>query len=89
MRTTLGCSLLTYLELLSTCGTQEIFAVRMSEHVETQFVRTTEGLVALCTLVDLFRVEASHVFFHLAVRRHEKVRGLKNQMKWQKVAYQH
>lgn len=37
----------------------------MSEHVETQFVRTTEGLVALCTLVDLFRVEASHVLFHL------------------------
>lgn len=47
-------SLLPYLKLLPARRTQEIFAVRMSEHVEAQFVRAAEGLVALCTLVDLF-----------------------------------
>lgn len=37
----------------------------MPEHVKSQFVRATEGLITLCTLVDLFRVEAAHMFFHL------------------------
>lgn len=42
------------LKLLPARRTQEILAVRMSEHVQAQLVRTAEGLVALCTLVDLF-----------------------------------
>lgn len=53
------------LKLLPTGGTQEVLAVRMPEHVQSQFVRATEGFVTLRTLVDLFRVEASHVLFHL------------------------
>lgn len=53
------------LKLFPTRRTQEVFAVRVSEHVETQFIRTAEGLVTLCTLVYLLRVEAAHVFFHL------------------------
>lgn len=63
-----GCRFTSYLKLLPAGGTQEVLAVGMPEHVQSQFVRATEGLVTLCTLVDLFRVEASHMLFHLAVK---------------------
>lgn len=53
------------LKLLPAGGTQEVLAVGMPEHVQSQLVGATEGLVTLCTLVDLFRVETSHVLFHL------------------------
>ena len=43
-----------HLKLLPTRGAQEVLAVRVPEHMQTQLVRTAEGLVALCTLVDLF-----------------------------------
>lgn len=42
------------LKLLPTRGAQEVLAVRVPEHMQTQLVRTAEGLVTLCTLVDLF-----------------------------------
>lgn len=54
----------------------------MPEHVQSQFVWATEGFVTLGTLVDLFRVEASHVLFHLAV----KTRGCSGQKKGPEVA---
>lgn len=71
-----------YLKLLPTGGTQEVLAVGMPEHVQSQLVRATEGLVTLGTLVDLFRVEAAHVLFHLAV----KTRGHSGQKKEPEVA---
>lgn len=37
----------------------------MPEHMQPQLVGPTEGLVTLCALVDLLRVEAAHVLFHL------------------------
>lgn len=63
-----------YLKLLPTRRTQEVLTVWVPEHMQPQLVGAAEGLVALRTLVDLFRVEASHVFFHLAART-QKVRG--------------
>lgn len=72
-----GCRFTSYLKLLPAGGTQEVLAVGMPEHVQSQFVRATEGLVTLRTLVDLFRVEASHMLFHLAV----KTRGCSGQKK--------
>lgn len=71
-----------YLKLLPTGGTQEVLAVGMPEHVQSQLVRATEGLVTLGTLVDLFRVKAAHVLFHLAV----KTRGRSGQKKEPEVA---
>lgn len=71
-----------YLKLLPTGGTQEVLAVGMPEHVQSQLVRATEGLVTLGTLVDLFRVEAAHVLFNLAV----KTRGRSGQKKEPEVA---
>ena len=62
-----------HLKLLPTRGAQEVLAVRVPEHMQTQLVRTAEGLVALCTLVDLFWVEAAHVLLHLAEKT-QKVR---------------
>lgn len=53
------------LKLLPAGGAQEVLAVGVPEHVQSQFVGATEGLVALRTLVDLLRVEASHVLLHL------------------------
>lgn len=47
----------------------------MSEHVEAQLVGAAEGLVAFRALVDLFRVETSHVFLHLPAET-EEVRAL-------------
>ena len=55
-----------HLKLLPTRGAQEVLAVRVPEHVQTQLVGTAEGLVALRTLVDLFWVEAAHMLLHLA-----------------------
>lgn len=77
-----GCRMAAYLKLLPAGGTQEVLAVGMPEHVQSQLVRATEGLVTLRTLVDLFRVEASHVLFHLAV----KTRGCLGQKKEPEVA---
>ena len=54
----------------------------MSEHVQPQLVGPAESLVALCTLIDLFWVEASHVFFHLAVKTESQ--GAQAPRKWQK-----
>lgn len=65
------------LKLFPTGGTQEVLAVRMPEHVQPQLVGAAEGLVTLGTLVDLLRVEASHVLFHLVV----KTRGYSGQQK--------
>lgn len=76
-----GCRMASYLKLLPAGGTQEVLAVGMPEHVQSQLVGATEGLVTLCTLVDLFRVETSHVLFHLAektrrmLRPKERTRG--------------
>lgn len=74
MRSPSSCVLLPYLKLLPTGGAQEVFAVRVPEHVESQLVGATEGLVTFCALVDLLRVEAAHVFFHLAMKTMEKFR---------------
>ena len=62
-----------HLKLLPTRGAQEVLAVRVPEHMQTQLVGSAEGLVALRTLVDLFRVEAAHVLLHLAEKT-QKVR---------------
>ena len=43
-----------HLKLLPTRGAQEVLAVRVPKHVQTQLVGTAEGLVALRALVDLF-----------------------------------
>lgn len=56
-----------YLELLATGWTQEIFSVRVAQHVQTEFVWTAEGFVTLHALEYLFWVEASHVLLNLLV----------------------
>lgn len=53
------------LELLATGGAQEIFAVRVPQHVESQLVGAAESLVTLCTLVNLLRMETAHMFLDL------------------------
>lgn len=60
-----------YLELLATRGAQEVFAVRVPQHVEPQLVGAAESLVTLCALINLFRMETADVFLDLELQMTE------------------
>lgn len=54
-----------HLKLLATGGAEEVLAVGVAEHVQSQFIRSTESFITLCTLEDLLGVKTPHVFLYL------------------------
>lgn len=69
-----------YLELLATRGAQEVFAVRVSQHMEPQLVRAAESLVTLCALINLLWMETAYVFLDLELQITEQWNWFKKEI---------
>lgn len=69
-----------YLELLATRGAQEVFAVRVSQHMEPQLVRAAESLVTLCALINLLWMETTYVLLDLELQITEQWNWFKKEI---------